>query len=225
MWYKKTIALLSVLFIGYNIYAQQVNNNDSGGGSAADILQIREEITVAQREAIKQKLRQNENTLRLQGKLPVTLSTLAQAFAWPLKQALNYNDPGFFGISNYIDENTSFPNQVLDYNCGNRSYDLSSGYNHLGTDIFTWPFYWDKMNNNKVEVVAAAPGTIIGKDDGNYDQNCSFCSGPCDWNAVYVLHADGSSMVWTHESCITNNKKCWCNCCCRRIFGSGRKLW
>ncbi|MES2847808.1 MAG: M23 family metallopeptidase [Bacteroidota bacterium] len=194
MWYKKSIALLSVIFIGHSIYAQQ----DSGGGSAADVLQVREEITPVQREAIKRKLQQNENALRLQGKLPVTLSPMAQAFVWPIKQMLNYNDPGFYGISNYIDENTSFPNQVLDYNCGNRSYDQSSGYNHLGTDIFTWPFCWDKMNNNKVQVVAAAPGTIIGKDDGNYDQNCAFCSGSCNWNAVYVLHADGSVAWYGH---------------------------
>lgn len=198
MWYKKTIALLSTLFIVCNISAQQIPNSDYGGGNAADIFQVREEITPEQREAIKRKLQQNENMLRQQGKLPVALSTMAQAFSWPIKQMLNYNDPGFYGISNYIDENTNYPNQITDYNCGTRSYDLSSGYNHLGTDIFTWPFHWDKMNNNKVQVVAAAPGTIIGKDDGNYDQNCSFCTGACDWNAVYVLHSDGSVAWYGH---------------------------
>lgn len=193
---KKNSTLFFVLLLCSSMYAQQIHTNEYGGGKYA--VEIKEEITPAQREAIKNKLRQNESMLRQQGGLPVVSSTMAQAFSWPIKQALNYNDRGFYGISNYIDENTNFPGQVLDYNCGNRSYDQNSGYNHLGTDIFTWPFYWDKMNNNKVQVIAAAAGTILGKDDGNFDQNCSFCTSACNWNAVYVLHADGSVAWYGH---------------------------
>ncbi len=193
---KRTSLLFFVICLSCNIYAQQSQEDNAGGGKYA--VEIQEEITPAQREAIKNKLKQNETILRQQGKLPVALSTMAQAFTWPVKQALNYNDPGFYAISNYVDENTAFPNQVTDYNCGNRSYDLSSGYNHMGTDIFTWPFSWDKMRGNKVNAVAAATGTIIGKDDGNFDQNCAFCSGACDWNAVYVLHSDGSVAWYGH---------------------------
>ena len=198
MWIKKTIAFFSVIAITNNIYSQQTTNDNSGGGSYTDVMQVKEDISPAQRQSIKNKLQQNESRLREEGKLPLVLSPAAQAFSWPVKQALNYNDPGFYGISNYIDENTAFPNQVRDYNCGNRSYDQSSGYNHLGTDIFTWPFCWDKMNNNKVQVVAAAAGTILGKDDGNYDQNCAFCTSNCNWNAVYILHADGSVAWYGH---------------------------
>jgi hypothetical protein len=121
---------------------------------------------------------------------------LQQLCLRPLKQALGYNDNGYYGISNYIDQNPSFPNQLLDYNCGNRTYDISSGYNHAGTDIFTWPYYWQKMERNIVQVIAAAPGTIIAKSDGNFDQNCSFTA--CDWNAVYIMHADGSVAWYGH---------------------------
>lgn len=193
---KKAHILFLGLLLFVNVYSQQTQSGDSGGGKY--LFEIKEEITPAQREAIKNKLRHNEAVLRQQGKLPAALSITAQAFSWPIKQALNYNDPGFYGISNYVDENTNYPNFVTDYNCGNRSYDLSSGYNHAGTDIFTWPFCWDKMNNNKVQAVAAAPGTILGKDDGNYDQNCAFCTSACNWNAVYVLHADGSVAWYGH---------------------------
>ena len=65
------------------------------------------------------------------------------------------------------------------------------GYNHQGTDFFTWPFFWFEMANEQVHIVAAAPGTIIGKNDGNADQSCSTSGG--NWNAVYVRHADGST--------------------------------
>jgi hypothetical protein len=196
MQHKKLILLFIIFFAITKTNAQVTIQDDSGGGRYP--FEITEEISPAQREAIKNKLQQNEAMLRQQGKLPVTLSTQAQAFIWPVKQALNYNDPGFYGISNYIDENTNYPNQLLDYNCGTRTYDQNSGYNHKGTDIFTWPFYWDKMNNNKVQVIAAAPGTILGKDDGNYDQNCAFCTSTCNWNAVYILHADGSVAWYGH---------------------------
>jgi len=54
------------------------------------------------------------------------------------------------------------------------------------------------MALNSVEIVAAAPGTIIGKDDGNTDQNCAFCTIGCNWNAVYVMHADGSVAWYGH---------------------------
>lgn len=193
----KTLTLLFIIcFIHIKTYAQVTIQDDHGGGKYP--FEASEDISAAQRQAIKNKLQQNEMMLRQKGKLPVTLSTQAQAFSWPIKQALNYNDPGFYGISNYVDENTNYPNQVTDYNCGSRSYDQSSGYNHKGTDIFTWPFTWDKMNNNKVEVIAAAPGTILGKDDGNYDQNCAFCTSACNWNAVYILHADGSVAWYGH---------------------------
>jgi hypothetical protein len=120
------------------------------------------------------------------------------AFQWPLAQAPGFHEKGYYGITNFVDHNTAFPNQVRDYNCGTRSYDLSSGYNHQGIDIATWPFPWKKMQQNAVIIVAAAPGTIIAKHDGNYDQNCSFCTSACFWNAVYVMHADGSVAWYGH---------------------------
>ena len=191
------VLLPAFLFFSAISISQTVKQPD-GGGNYFDLNQIKDEITTEQRNAIITMLKENETRLGREGKLNSSQRTKATAFAWPLKQALGFNDNGYYGISNYVDENPAFPNAVLDYNCGNRSYDQSSGYNHQGTDIFTWPFYWQKMERNAVEVIAAAPGIIIGKTDGNYDQSCAFCSGPCTWNAVYVIQEDGSVAWYGH---------------------------
>src|SRR5690606_2616679 len=105
-----------------------------------------------------------------------------------------YND--VWSISNHVDHNAAFPNQIQDYNCGNRTYDTAQGYNHKGVDIFTWPFTWHQFQNNHSWVIAAAPGIIIGKNDGNYDMSCNFNNN--NWNAVYVQHSDGSVSWYGH---------------------------
>lgn len=159
-----------------------------------------DELTPAQRQEIISQLKQSTNQLERQGILPMPSQyrPMHVAFGWPLRQAAGFTDNGYYGISNYVDGNPAYPNQLRDYNCGNRTYDLSSGYNHAGTDIFTWPFPWDKMTKNAVEIIAAAPGTIIYKSDGNFDRNCAFCTSACNWNAVYVQHADGSVAWYGH---------------------------
>ncbi|MBC7936264.1 MAG: M23 family metallopeptidase [Rhizobacter sp.] len=190
-----------VLFIVISLVSMSqgiLTKEPGGGGNYRSNAAIADEITPAQRTAIISMLKNNETSLRSQGLLPQRFNPAATLFEWPLKQALGSNDRGYYGISNYIDQNLSYPNLLLDYNCGNRTYDQASGYNHKGTDIFTWPFSWQKMQRNGVEIIAAAPGVIIGKSDGNFDQNCTFCSSACDWNALYVMHADGSIAWYGH---------------------------
>jgi murein DD-endopeptidase MepM/ murein hydrolase activator NlpD len=186
------------LFTSINSFSQSNLRQPNGGGSYKMLMDIKDEITTAQRARIILRLQTNEVLLRSKGKLQANKNPTATAFEWPVKQALNNNDNGYYGISNYVDENPAYPNQITDYNCGTRSYDVSSGYNHAGTDIFTWPFSWKKMERNAVEVIAAASGTIIDKSDGNFDQNCTFCTSACNWNAVYVMHADGSVAWYGH---------------------------
>ncbi len=194
------ILFLICILISTTIYSFSQTNlrQPTAGGSYKILLDIKDEITPIQRIGIVQLLQSNERHLRKDGKLQNNKNPTTTAFEWPLKQALNTNDNGYYGISNYVDENPAYPNQITDYNCGTRSYDLSSGYNHAGTDIFTWPFSWKKMERNAVQIIAAAPGTIIGKSDGNFDQNCSFCTSACNWNAVYIMHADGSVGWYGH---------------------------
>ena len=130
----------------------------------------------------------NLEQLRKDGRLPEVSDRSIVAFEWPLQAAgsLNYNS--YYAINNYVDQNTA--GGVQDYNCGSRSYN-----GHNGTDIDTWPFPWYLVANNSVEVIAAADGTIIAKQDGNNDDHCS-CSGT--WNAVYVQHTDGSVAWYGH---------------------------
>ncbi len=52
------------------------------------------------------------------------------------------------------------------------------------------------MDNEEVSIVAAAPGTIIEKYALNYDRNCYW--GGFDWNAVYIMHDDGSIALYGH---------------------------
>ncbi len=151
-------------------------------------------LTEEQRQRIIAENKQSIIELTSQGKIE-TQKTTAVSFIWPLKQASNLDDYGYYGISNFVDHDQDFNGQLLDYNSGERTYDLSN-YNHKGTDIFTWPFYWYKMDNNQVEIVAAADGIIIDKDDGNYDRNCGFNDG--NWNAVYLRHSDGSESWYGH---------------------------
>lgn len=159
-------------------------------------------ITPQQSAEIKTRLRQQQALLRQQGILPgendPSQRIQATSFAWPLRLAAGLTDPGYYGISNYIDQNPAFPNLLQDYNCGTRTYDRTNGYNHAGTDIFTWPFGQLKQQNNEVEIIAAAAGTIIDKNDGSPDHSCAFCTTACLWNAVYVQHADGSVAWYGH---------------------------
>ena len=118
------------------------------------------------------------------------------AFTWPLRAARGFSHPGVDRVSNYVDHESAFPNQLRDYNCGTRTYDRDTGYNHQGIDISIWPDSWNMMETGRLEIVAAAPGTIVSKSDGNFDRNCSFGTGP--WNAVYVQHDDGSIAWYGH---------------------------
>jgi murein DD-endopeptidase MepM/ murein hydrolase activator NlpD len=92
-------------------------------------------------------------------------------------------------VSSFVDHNVFSGRQ--DYACGSRTYN-----GHTGTDFFPWPFAWMAMDSNWVEVIAAAPGIIIFKEDGQDDRICDG-SGPA-WNAVYVQHADGSVAWYGH---------------------------
>ena len=167
-----------------------------GGGGITAPLQDFPCLTDAQRQAIQQKLQRNIELLQRQGKLPQYNSGAVTLLDWPVVGAPGQTDYGYHGISNFVDLNPAFPNQLLDYNCGNRTYDLTSGYNHRGIDMFTWPFGWSRMDNDEVIIVAAAPGTIIFKSDGNNDRSCGFNGS--DWNAVYIQHADGSIAWYGH---------------------------
>ena len=119
------------------------------------------------------------------------------SFRWPLRVVRGYSDPVYVRIVNYVDHDPLFPDRLRDFNCGTRTYDRDDGYNHAGTDISLFPDSWNLMAAGQVEIVAAAPGVIVTKVDGNFDQSCARNIG-AQWNAVYVQHDDGSIAWYGH---------------------------
>jgi PKD repeat protein len=119
----------------------------------------------------------------------------AVSFTWPLRAGDPLNDYGYHGVSGFVDHNPVIGAR-RDYNCGTRSYDLTSGYNHQGTDYFTYPYAWNKVDNFEVEVIAAAPGVLAFKRDGQYDRNCAM--GGALSNAVVIRHDDGTTASYLH---------------------------
>ncbi len=124
------------------------------------------------------------------------LSPDVPSLIWPLRPSRELSDYGYYAIYNYVDHDPNYPYYRLDYNCGTRTYDLPSGYNHDGTDYSLWPFPWKKVEYDEVAVVAAAPGIIVSKKDGNYDRECVAESKP--WNAITLQHSDGSRSIYGH---------------------------
>jgi len=115
---------------------------------------------------------------------------LTEEFGWPLKPTSSLEFYDYHAISNFLDhDNTS---GVLDYHCEERCYD-----GHKGTDFIMWPFPWYIYENELVEVVAVMDGVIVGKEDGQFDANCSL-NDDALWNAVYVMHDNGYIAWYAH---------------------------
>lgn len=115
---------------------------------------------------------------------------------WPLGPVPGVGQE-WHGVSNFVDLNPAYPNQLLDYNGGTRTYDTQAGYNHRGLDAFIWPFPWKLLDDGAVEIRAAAAGTLIGKADGNADRSCSM-SAPDTPNYVAIRHADNTVAYYLH---------------------------
>lgn len=169
-----------------------ISEPDGGGpGSVGHDHMPREKVVEIERQ-----LADSIDGLRAQGVLREVRAPAISGLIWPLRARSGYTAPDYSGVSNFVDLNVAVPNQLLDFNCGSRSYDLVNGYNHGGIDYFIWPFSWRLMDQSLIEVVAAAPGQIIFKVDNFPDRSC--VSGAGDWNAVYVRHDDGTVMWYGH---------------------------
>lgn len=125
----------------------------------------------------------------------LTRGTLHISFDLPIRHKAEFADPGYFAVTNFVDHNLA-PSTLSDYNCGTRTYDWSSG-NHQGSDYILWPYAWQRMDEQVMEIVAGAPGVIVRKVDGYADRNCEI-NGSILWNAIYLLHADSSISWYLH---------------------------
>ena len=115
---------------------------------------------------------------------------LTTSLIWPLKLATGFTQCEYHFIGAYVDQNTA-TTTIQDYDCGTNTYD-----GHHGTDIAIWPYSLYKMDNSQIEVIAAAAGTIIQKNDGNFDRNCG--SNTLTANSIIIQHADGSYALYWH---------------------------
>jgi len=114
---------------------------------------------------------------------------MKQEYQWPLQPSADFTDFNYFTIASQVDHDPG-PG-ILDYSCGTRTYN-----GHRGTDIGIYPFNWNMMEANMIAVVAAAPGTITYRHDGEFDKNCDSKDVP--GNLVMVKHGDGSTAWYAH---------------------------
>lgn len=186
---KKTLfTTLSFLFV-LGSYAQDIVPTAIGGEYIFNPGKV-SCITHSQRTAIDQNLQKNKKSLHNSKKLIFKKNTQEiPSFIWPVKQAEGFTYNDVWAISNYIDHSDS--SEIIDYNCGNKSYN-----GHNGIDIYTWPFSWKQMDDEQADIIAAEAGIILGKTDGYTDQSCAMNGG--NWNAVYVIHSDGSVAWYGH---------------------------
>jgi hypothetical protein len=144
-------------------------------------------ISKERRQAENLQLKQNEIEVFGSNYMPLAVDPVK--FDWVMRQR-GVNDNSYYGISFFVDlDNTAV---LKDYTCGTRTYN-----GHLGTDFFTYPYPWHKIDNNNVEAIAGAPGVILNKLDGAFDRQCTNDPNRV-WNAVYVRHADGTTALYGH---------------------------
>ena len=184
---------LLLLLLNTAMSQAQVNTNSIGG---AFMVQNQNGpcLTQAERNFYQSEIVKNRTILQAAGKLQQRSNALV-LFDWPIAGDANEQYSKVWAISNYFDHDPS-TNSLQDYNCGTRTYDTSNGYDHAGVDIFTWPFSWKLMDEDRAHVIAAQEGQIVFKQDGNFDRSCDFNNN--SWNAIFVEHSDGSVAWYGH---------------------------
>lgn len=198
---KTTIGCLLLQVCGLAAMAQAPSGLQGGGQYESATTPC---LLPGDYERINSMLALNIGKLKAEGKLgqdwglaqPSAARPTAGTFIWPLRQEAGFNYNSYYGISNYVDLDPLYPNHVKDWNCGARTYDQASGYNHQGVDIFLWPFSQQMQERKQVAIIAAADGVIIGKDDGNPDHSCALNN--VAWNAVYIGNSDGTICWYGH---------------------------
>lgn len=154
-----------------------------------------DQLSLGSRGALHEQLNTTIAQLQAEQILPSIFSTVAVQFELPIRSTVNTGGYGYHTISNYLDHNSTL-NALQDYRCGELTYDASDGYNHTGTDFMPFPFPWEKMDRNEVEVIAAADGVIIVREDGRYDLECE--PKPTQGNIVILQHNDGTKSWYLH---------------------------
>jgi murein DD-endopeptidase MepM/ murein hydrolase activator NlpD len=198
---KRYFLLFILTLISYTnlLYGKEIEKALDFGGGPYKSHSDDSRITEAMRVEILTSIKKNIEELKAQGILPSrqVRSDEPMIVFWPLTSTTS--DYGYYRMGHFPDHDGD-TNSLLDYMGGDRTYDRESdGYDHKGTDIIAWPFSWHKMDNDEVQVVAAAAGTIVKKVDGNYDRECfTLEEGNFNFNSIYILHDNGSIAWYVH---------------------------
>ena len=129
-------------------------------------------------------------TARTLGLLSKDGRARAPTLQFPMRLRANSKSFGAHHIGNYVDLIST--SSIKDFACGKRSYK-----GHNGVDITLSPFWWRMMDAAEAEIVAAAPGRIVNKVDGNFDRQCSLpAKSPA--NLVEILQDDGIFAISGH---------------------------
>ncbi len=206
--------LSTVLLIGsFNAFAQTVQIL---GGDKPQIQCVTEDDY---QKYLRPEIQTNIARLRQEGRLHADANakmTGEVKFDWPLKMTPEYQAiegvNSYFFISNFADLNHDI-NYRLDWECntaffedhyfgGAKNYD-----GHNGADIVPYPFPWQMMDDESVDIIAAADGQVIHMYNGNtIDRNCEaphvFNDEPFNGgyygNFIALLHDDMSITVYAH---------------------------
>jgi len=188
-------SVLSIFCFNYAV-AQSMADTPQGGEG---IIPRNTEpcLSEVQRTALKRIISENIEQLKAAGRYQeINRSGGHPLFNWPVTQAAGFDYNSNWATINYVDHNPNFPDQISDYECGTRSYDTASGYNHKGFDISSWPFWWKQMDLDQAINIAAADGQIVAKQDGSFDRNCGFNNETP--NYISLQHSDGSVTWYLH---------------------------
>jgi murein DD-endopeptidase MepM/ murein hydrolase activator NlpD len=153
-------------------------------------------LSKAARHELKERIIKNKQQILAKNKNAFNKTTNATLFVQPIQPKAGFDDYGYHTINFLVDQNLTPNNNLQDYFCQSRTYDWTTG-NHAGTDYIIWPYPWKRMQEEYMEIVAAADGIIVDKRDGFFDLNCQINGNP-NWNGIALEHADGSQTFYLH---------------------------
>jgi len=197
---KKYFLFIIIVISNFIVSQSKNNQNDSMHVNGFYYHQTTPNISNDLYEKIHEELNNNLKYLKKNNNLIAINTNSDLKYAWPLKQADGFNYPNYWLIANYFDHDV-VRFSVTDYNCGQKTFDFPNDYDygtgtshgHRAVDIVPSPYPWKMMDNEQVEVIAAADGQIILKFDGHKDDNCDVWNSDTIWNAVFLKHSDGST--------------------------------
>jgi len=198
---KKFLSNLIVI-LPYFIFAQNTNIVAPTGAYPSEAhfqpVYLEKGECLSAEARLEMRNRINENKQKILAKNPNAFnkSTNTTLLAEPIQPKAGFNDYGYHTINFLVDQNLTPNNNLQDYFCQSRTYDWATG-NHAGTDYILWPYPWKRMQEEYMEIIAAADGIIVDKRDGFFDLNCQNNGNP-NWNGIVLEHADGSQTIYIH---------------------------